>query len=198
MLSRRAFLISASAAAVSAALPMPALPAAAAQSTAAAPQLLAFAVGTPGEYDWQAVLATSAEDAFKAWAWDRGICEEDEDPAFDPGYVQRVPIWDGLPEKEITPALWFAANMGHMCERCNYETHPNFGGEVVNGEVVCEDCIELGDLLVISRERALEALVNEIVDLGPEGAREHLVTEGVLSAVPADLWAEAIKEAAAA
>lgn len=198
MLSRRAFLISASAAAVSAAVPIPVLPAAAAPSAAATPQLLAFAVGTPGEYDWQAVLATSAQDAFKAWALDRGVCEEGEDPAFDPHYVQRVPIWDGLPEKEITPALWFAANMGHMCERCNYETHPNFGGEVVNGEVVCEDCIELGDLLVISRERALEALVDEIVDLGPDGAKEHLVNRGVLSAVPADLWAEAIKEAAAA
>lgn len=199
MLTRRAFLLSASAAAVSVALPMPALPAIAPVVEAAeAPKLLAFAVGTPGEYDWQSVFAGTAEEAFKQWACDRGVCEEDEVPEFDPDYVQRVPSWDDLAEKEITPAKWFAANMGHMCERCNFETHPDFGGEVVNGEVVCEDCLDLGDIVQISRERALETLVDEILDLGADDAQDRLIRIGVWDKIPADVWAEAIVEAAAA
>lgn len=196
MLSRRTFLVSASAAAVGAALPPAMIQPAAAAAVSAPSPLLAFAVGTPGEYDWHSIFARSAEDAFKAWAWDRGVCEEGEDPPFDPEYVQRVPIWDDLPESEITPALWFAADMGHMCERCNYETHPDMGGRVVSDEVVCEECLEFGDYLLVDREQALDGLIDYILNEGEDGAKTLLIDRGFWPKVPTELWAEAIAEAA--
>jgi len=199
MLTRRSFLLSASAAVVSTALPFPVMSHAVAVTEATeAPKLFAFAVGTPGEYDWHSVFAKSAEDAFKQWAWDRGDCEEEEDPAFDPDYVHRVEIWDDLLETEINPAQWFAAGMGHMCERCNFETHPEMGGEVVNGEVVCEDCLGLSDILVIDRDRALEALIEQIIDHGADEAAARLTSKGHWPKITPDLWAEAISEAASA
>lgn len=194
-MNRRGFLLSASAAAISAAMPLQSLAAPLAAVAAPKAPLLAFVVGTPGEYDWQTIWARSAEGAFKAWAGEQD--EDDDEIVFDEEYVQRVPAWDALKDSEITPAHWFAANMGHICDRCGTETHPDFGGLAVGSTVVCEECATFADQVIGDPERAVELLADRIFDDGENVVRDWLIENGDWAAVEPVLWAKALAEAAA-
>lgn len=187
MLSRRMFLIGTSAlvaapALTSIAMPTPVVTAA----RATAPM---WAVGTPGEYDWQAIRASTPEKAFKIWMREQDWDAEDE-MEFDPTFVNRVEQWDNL--SKVNPADWIEADMGHCCERCSHETHRDAGARVVAGEVVCEDCFTFADLMAEGGEDAIDELANKIACEGEVEAREGLVSSGNWEHVPTDLWTAAL------
>jgi len=192
-LSRRAFLLGASSSALAAALPAPAFSAMSIGiDLSKGPDLMAFAVGTPGEYDWQAIFARTPEEAFREWACDRDW--GDEPAVFDEEYVQRVEAWDGL--RRVAPANWFDAGLGHCCERCGYETHPDFGGKIVAGEVVCEDCLTIVDRAACDPDDVVEDLANRIADEGGAEVRTWCEEHGCWDAV-APLWPRAVAMAEA-
>lgn len=187
MLSRRAFLIGTSALVVAPALPaISAAPAVTATARAITPM---WAVGTPGEFDWQAIRASTPEKAFKIWVEDHAWDAEDE-VEFDPEYVTRVQAWDEL--KTVRPADWLDADMGHCCTRCGYETHRDSGARAVGEEVVCEDCFTFADLMSEGDDNAIDELANKIADEGEDEARENLISSGNWQHVPDDLWQAAV------
>ncbi|HEV7251455.1 MAG TPA: hypothetical protein VGN93_31140 [Shinella sp.] len=187
MLSRRAFLIGTSALVVAPALPaISAAPAVTATARALKPM---WAVGTPGEFDWQAIQAPSAEEAFKIWAQETAW-DDEEEIEFDPECVTRVESWDHL--KKVNPADWIDADMGHCCERCGYETHRDAGARVVAGQAVCESCFTFADLMAEGGENAIDELANKIADEGEEEAREGLISSGNWVHVPDELWLAAV------
>jgi hypothetical protein len=150
-----------------------------------------WAVGTPGEYDWHAFPARTAEEAFRKWR--DYVAEDDEDEhTFDPEFVQRVTQWDGKKPNELGPADWFAANMGHCCERCGYETSPDQCGRVINGEVVCEECLTITDRAIDDPDALVEDLANRICDQGEDDARAMIEKEGGWLAVKDDIWPKAL------
>lgn len=187
MLSRRAFLIGTSALVVAPMLP--AIAASAPVATAARAVAPMWAVGTPGEFDWQAIRASTPEKAFKIWMHEQDWDAEDE-MEFDPSFVTRVERWDDL--KKVNPADWIDAGMGHCCERCSYETHRDAGARVVSGEVVCEDCFTFADLMAEGGEDAIDELANKIADEGEDEARENLIYSDNWQHVPDDLWQAAV------
>lgn len=187
MLSRRAFLIGTSALVVLPALPAISAPAPVATAARAVSPM--WAVGTPGEFDWQAIRAASPERAFQIWIADQDF-EDGEEAIFDPSYVTRVERWDDL--KKVNPADWIEADMGHCCERCSHETHRDAGARVIAGEVVCEDCFTFADLMAEGGEDAIDELINKIADEGEDEAREGLIAAGDWEHVPDDLWQAAL------
>lgn len=193
-MDRRQFLKSVSAGAVLAALPPAALAATvpALDVAAAAPVMPAFAVGTPGEYDWISVVAENAEAAWDFWCDEHDY--EGEERAFRPEYVTRVEKWDGKDPDKIRPADWLSANLGHCCERCGYETHPESGARVVAGDVVCEECLTLPDQVESDPEEVVDELANRIADDGEGETRDWLETKGWLDRIPVELWNRAVAE----
>lgn len=187
MLSRRAFLIGTSALVVAPALPAISLSAPVVTGARAVAPM--WAVGTPGEFDWQAVRAATPEKAFKIWMREQDW-DADDEMEFDPAFVTRVERWDEL--KKVNPADWIEAGMGHCCERCSCETHREHGARVVAGEVVCEDCFTFADLMTEGGEDAIDELANKIADEGEDETREALISTGDWEHVPADLWQSAL------
>jgi len=197
MLSRRMFLASTAALAVTHALPTMPAAAPAVVDIAVKSDMLAFAVGTPGEYDWQHIVAKTAEDAFKIWHQEHGSYDdEDDDEAeqivFDPECVMRIPEWDGL--KTTTPADWLRVNMGYCCDRCGYETSSDQGAIIAGDKVVCEECTTFADRLINDEDDAYDELLNLVADQGEEAAKNILIRKKDWDDVPADLWARAVVE----
>ncbi|MCW5711327.1 hypothetical protein [Shinella sp.] len=186
MLSRRAFVIGTSALVVAPALPtISAAPAVTATARAITPM---WAVGTPGEFDWQAIRAATPEEAWRAWLSETGW--PDDDRPFEKSGVQRIPQWDDL--ETVRPTDWIDADMGHCCSRCGYETHRDAGGRSVGDEVVCEDCFSFADLMAEGGGDAIDELANKIADEGEDEAREGLISSGNWEHVPPDLWQAAV------
>lgn len=159
-ISRREVLIGVAAAAIAASAPssIPAiLPAPAAEV------IPAWAVGTPGEFNWQHVIARTAEQAesiFRA-EWCSDSCEGEHDsPCGECGWctlevvAERKPIWDG--KAETSSGDWLLADMGAICSRCGYETFAEEGGHAVGGEAVCSECMTLTDWDIVDPEHAAE------------------------------------------
>jgi hypothetical protein len=145
-LTRRQVLVLTAAAAVTAVAPIEIAP-------AAPPPVPAWAVGTPGEWNWQVIEAATEHDARLAWLSEEGVPEEcahggpvprsncDCDVCEE--YAQldttRKSQWDG---KNIVAGgvEWFAAGYGANCDRCHSETTPE-DGKIVDREIVCGDCL---------------------------------------------------------
>lgn len=137
-----------------------------------APPMLAWVVGTPGEFNWQFVRAPSEHEAKLEWLSEDScemVCEEvdsadleklpeDCDCEFCSRYhdigADRTPTFDGHPT--LSPADWLNAGIGHLCCRCGYETCRDGGGRAVGNDAVCEDCLTLADWDIIDPERAAE------------------------------------------
>lgn len=187
-MNRREFL--AATAAIVATPVLPALPAAAASAAGAdASGLMAFTVGTPGEFDWQWIVARSPQEAFREWLAER--CLDDEDaPEFDPEYVTRVPDWDG--RTNVTAGDWLRAGLGHCCSRCGYETDADQGARAVGPDAVCEDCLTLADIAATDPAQAAEDLADRIADEGAETVEASLRAKGQWQAVEGDIWAKAL------
>lgn len=157
-ISRREVLLGTAAAVAATALPtMPAI-------AAPSPEILpAWVVGTPGEFNWQHIVARTAEEAERIFRaeWCDDSCEGEEDaPCGECDFCtldvdhERKPMWDG--KSDVTPGDWLRSGTGHICSRCSYETFPQEGGHGVGDEAVCADCMTLADWDVVDPEHAAE------------------------------------------
>lgn len=131
--------------------------------------LVAWAVGTPGEWDWQVVRARNDAEAILEWLAEKtGARACEETPTCDPDdpscdfctarrasdvYADRRPEWDG---KEVNNALWLNSGMGGCCDRCGDETSLDDGGRAVEDEIVCAECMRIEDWDKADLERAAE------------------------------------------
>lgn len=169
-ITRREAIALTGAAAVVATAPLPAV---SATLTSGTPALPAWAVGTPGDWNWQHIRAESEGAAIRAWVSDEyGIspCERGETCGDGCDYceiadsiqAERLPRWDGL-DRPPNNGDWLDAGMGAYCNRCGYETDPDCGGRNVNGDAVCEDCMTIEDWEQIDPEHA-EELCAELAD----------------------------------
>ena len=155
LIHRRELLVGTAALAVSASIPV--LPSLAAP-TEVTP---AWAVGTPGEFNWQHVIAKTADEAERIFRaeWCDFECEEDTPCGECEGCTlevvpERKPMWDGL--LNPTSGDWLRAGCGTYCSRCSYETFPEECGHAVGNEAVCEECMTLADWDIVDPERAAE------------------------------------------
>jgi len=191
-LSRRVFLLTASAAAIAPALP--ALPAV--QVATAAEPLLAFAIGHGGEFDWQPFFAATEEAAMREAC--RYFGEEPDEDGILSLDCERVTSWDkrGV-ASSVTPADWIRAGMGHSCTRCRDETFSEDGGRVIGDEVVCEGCLTFADRLVCPDDDWLVAdeLADQVCDEGADVVRARLEAEGNWPNLSPAIWARALKQA---
>lgn len=158
-ISRRELLVGA--AALAAATNIPAMPAMTA--TAPAEVLPAWVVGTPGEFNWQHIVARTASEAERIFRaeWTDDSCEGEEDaPCGECDFCtldvesERKPMWDG--KSDVTPGDWLRSGTGHICSRCSYETFPEEGGHGVGDEAVCSECMTLADWDIVDPEHADE------------------------------------------
>lgn len=164
--SRRDVFKLAAGAIAAAATPAPlAIAAEAAATMAPAATRLAWAVGTPGEFDWQHITAGTEDEAIRRYACETVGGDGCEDGGEDDcecewclviGSVeaQRQPAWDQ--KSETTNADWLRVGMGSFCSRCGYETISEEGGHAVGDEAVCADCMTLADWDIVDPERAAE------------------------------------------
>ena len=194
-INRRRFLQVAAGAAASAAMPANASsPMVAVDLAGETDMTTIWVTGTPGEFNWRAFDAPSAEEAFRLWQQETG----NVDLEFSDDCARRLPALDGKHPDAIAPADWIENDMGHCCERCGYETSADAGAIVVAGEVVGEECATIADnLAVADDERAVEILVDIILDHeGDAGAAQvALSAAGAWDAVRPVHWLKAVSEA---
>ena len=162
MMDRREFLASAGAAAILPVAPSIGVPVTVGVDLSSKPSVTMWAVGTWGEYDWQPVAAESEDDAIRTVAsWDGMICPETGklEKAYD---ATRCEAWDNL-KHHPTPADWLRAGMGHICDRCGYETASD-DGEPIGDIAVCHSCMTVDDWEAIDPEYAAELRAEEDAD----------------------------------
>lgn len=168
MLTRRFILAAAATSAAAATLKaVPAAPAPVAAEPVKA-KLLAWTVGTPGDYNWEVVRAATEQEAIKEWICSNveevecGYPDDEDAPAPDPHracvcdncympevWARRVPAFD---QKEtITPADWIREGIGHVCCRCGDESSPDWGAVAIGDEAVCEGCITAEEFETLAR-----------------------------------------------
>lgn len=207
-MNRRSFLISSSAAALATALPLPALPAPVhvGVDLATGPDLLAFTVGTPGEFDWQVVFAGSAKEAlikgmphvFERFNRETQRWEMPPDNVIDvDGYdehFQRVPQWDGRDPDAITPADWLRIGFGYSCDRCG-DPATTDSGLAIGEVIICEWCTTFADRIRAGDwdwiEDELANRIESAADLPDE--RERLERDGHLAALEAaGVWSKVV------
>jgi hypothetical protein len=169
-LSRREAIKLAAGGLVAAVAPLPALAATIKAPIAASAVLPAWAVGTPGEWDWRVIEAATELEARFAWlddggpgsdceqggkAGEREDCDCDSCSEFRGLDTDRKEHWDG---KGVIAGdgMWFESGLGAYCSRCNEEAFSHDGGAVVAGEVVCGECMTLADWDIADPERAAE------------------------------------------
>lgn len=128
----------------------------------------AWVVGTPGEFDWQHIIAKTEDQARRFFAAEviggDPACEEGGLPDCECDFceklgqveAERKPMWDGKPYNSITPGDWLRSGTGHICSRCSYETFREEGGHGVGNEAVCEECMTLADWEIVDPEHAAE------------------------------------------
>lgn len=147
-----------------------AIPSAPITITAPVEVIPAWAVGTPGEFNWQHIVAKTADEAKRIFLseWTDDSCEGEEgapcgecETCTLDVEAERKPMWDGL--KDTSPGDWLRADMGTYCSRCSYETFPHENGYAVGSEAVCEECMTLADWDIVNPDHAAE-LRAEIAD----------------------------------
>lgn len=204
-INRRHFLLGASAAALTAAAPLPALGSqpVIGIDLAGGPSAttVAFAAGPAESFGWRPYFATSLEDAYRQYlesyepkeVADRLIAEmlAETGLAYDEECVQRCEAWDGRDLSDIKGADWIAAGLGCTCMRCSEETYPECGANIVGEEVVCDECMTLRDYVVVQDhatvvDRLIELLDGSSVDevrasLAEEGLLEEIEARGLLA-----------------
>jgi hypothetical protein len=153
-----------------------------------------WAAGTPGEFNWQPFSANSAEEAFSKWCDHYGYTNENR-PAFSSDAVRRVKAWDGRTPEQINPADWIKSGLGHGCHRCDDEVMADCA-TVIDGEVVCHECMTYGEKLSDDEDSGMESLVDLIDDVGEVDARAHIVQHEDFDAIGEERWQKAVAEAA--
>ncbi|PYB71306.1 hypothetical protein [Rhizobium wuzhouense] len=200
MLSRRAFLTSSAALAIAPALPSIAAPVAA--PAEAAPATTIWVGGHDGEFDWRPFDATSREDAARQLlAYHGRDIDLDgrpytlEDACMS---LERAHKMDGLQVDEIRSHHWIRAGFGSFCERCDSECFAFDGARVISGEVVCQECVTITDLLADgddddAQERLVEIMIDEECDEG--AVFSILVRDNDMSVITPEFWIKCLGEA---
>ena len=137
-----------------ASLTLPAIPAGASiAAQVAKPPRVAWAVGTPGESDWQKIMARSVEQARRIWAADQGFEEcccgtADEEEfgceeccARDGAEAKRMLAWDAHKGEWPTDAMWLDAGFDTNCGRCGDPASKADGSRIIDGRAVCPFCL---------------------------------------------------------
>lgn len=134
-----------------------ALPASAAVAApiteAAKPELVAWMVGTPGEWDWQMIKARTYDEAIRDFVCEAvggDGCEEGSPEDCDCEWcwtiggleASRTPAWDG--KEDVTAADWLRAGWGATCSRCRDEVEYD-GGFPVGDKAIHSDCMTRDD-----------------------------------------------------
>lgn len=195
-INRRAFLAGAMASTAAIALPGtagPALPETLVGEPVSfhMPRLKAYAVGTPGKYDWQVVRAFNEDQAKEFFLADLDL-EPFEAAEYDVDY-KRVEAWDSKPT--VTTGDWINEGFGSFCDRCSCEAHPENGALNVEGLCICEDCVTVADRAPIDPKGVAEDLANRIADEGADDVRESLQLAGYWPAIEGEIWTMALTEA---
>lgn len=165
----------------------------AAEIIASAPDVPMWAAGTPGEFDWRAIAAESGEQAFAKWCDEMGF-PADARPAFTARSVLRVPSWDGKAPSQVNPSDWIEGGLGHHCDRCDGEVGSH-EASVIEGDVVCHECMTFGERIAENEDRGLEDLVALIVEEGEDEARAYIVQHEDFDMIPPEVWTRAVNEA---
>jgi len=151
-------------------------PAAVAALSAPAPLVsgTAWAVGTPGEFNFQAIFAATEEEAIAGWLAEYGVageCEQGgpagvkEDCDCEACYYAReleparMPEWDG--KSEVSSGDWISVGWGAHCSRCGEECFGDDGARSVAGKAVCGDCVTLADLDLVDPAAAADRRAEE-------------------------------------
>jgi hypothetical protein len=198
-MSRRSFLGSFAGVA---ALPLAAAVKAAPLGSASAAEIIAsapplppmWAAGTPGDFDWQPISADTAEEAFAKWCDHSGM-SLDKRPPFSNEAVRRMPLWDGRTPEQVRPADWIEGGLGHRCQRCDCEAMAD-SATVLEGEVVCRECMTYGERLDDDEDFGMEGLVELIFDKGEKDAKVYLVQHEDFDLIGDGRWSMAVAEAA--
>ncbi len=121
----------------------------------------AWGVGTPGEFNWQHIIARTSEIAELIFRKENVEFECEEDAPCGECYgctleviAERKPVWDGIVNP--TPADWLRAGFGTYCSRCGYEAYPENDSHPVVDEAVCEECMTIADWDVIDPKHAAD------------------------------------------
>ncbi|MDW9481266.1 hypothetical protein GOB57_21715 [Sinorhizobium meliloti] len=153
-----------------------------------------WAAGTPGEFDWRPISADNAEEAFARWCDHQGIPAAAR-PLFSTETVRRVPSWDGRSPEQVRPADWIKNGLGHTCERCDSEAMADTA-TVIEGEVVCHECMTYGEKLEEDEDFGMESLADLIGDMGEQEARAYVIQHEDFDLIGEVRWAKAAEEAA--
>lgn len=166
MLTRRSVLVGVGATAAAIALPSPpiTLPA----QTVPVPRLPVWSVGTPGDFDWHLVRATTRDDAIGAWIDEAGWESDDcGDGCADQCKCRPGVDADRTPELDATEHLDAEAECrigwGCICARCGYEYHEG-DWRPIDGERVCDECTTLSEWERIDPERHAELMADMLDD----------------------------------
>jgi formylmethanofuran dehydrogenase subunit E len=94
-------------------------------------KLKAYAVGTDGDFNWQAIYAENEEQAKYDWM--------KENTEYGDPMVERHPAWD---KKKVVAGdnTWFREGLGTICSKCGYETFIETGGKITRKGILCGDC----------------------------------------------------------
>jgi hypothetical protein len=211
ILSRRSFLVSASALAI-----VPALPSmfTAAPATAATigPATTIWVGGHAGEFDWHPFAAKTKKDALRELMNYHGYgspeeielmleLPEDEVASIlkaDDLEISRAPKMDGLQPDDIKPHHWIRAGLGACCDRCSYECYDGDGGRAIGTECICEECLTLSDLVNDGDiDDAVEKLAEHLAenDFDREGVTAFLAMDNDMSVITEEIWARAMEDA---
>jgi hypothetical protein len=106
-----------------------------------------------------------------------------------------MPLWDGRTPGEVRPADWIEGGLGHGCQRCDCEVMAD-SATVVDGEVVCHECMTYGERLEGDEDFGMESLVELICDKGEEDAKAYLVQHEDFDLIGNARWSKAAAEAA--
>ena len=166
-----------------------------AEILASAPSVPMWAAGTPGDFNWQPVAAETPQQAYAKWLETSGIPDGSR-PVFSEACARRMTEWDGKQPEDIRPADWIDGGLGHCCSRCDGETGHE-SARVIEGDVVCFECMTYGESLDEDDERGMEELVGLIVNEGAEEARAFLTLHEDFDLIGEEIWARAVAEAAA-
>lgn len=132
------------------------------------PTLPAFAVGTPGEFNWKVIFARTVDRAKEIWYDENGWYEPDErELDLD---ANSVPHLDGLAteEGEHPPSVSDCIEMGwdHNCVRCYRDVSCDGDNyRDIGGEAVCQECLTPQEVDADDHEDFLNNLINEQYDL---------------------------------
>lgn len=124
----------------------------------------AFAVGTPGEYDWRVFFARDEERAKAMWAHEYG-----EEGLVDIEVRREPHLANAAEEGDYDPSVADCLTMGwgHHCARHHDEVDSGDYTEI-DGEAVCFDCITPAERAADDPDDFVDDFVNDRYGYDPE------------------------------